>query len=55
METNEDIKTTEESHVGHQFGKLMLGTAVGFIATKLAEAAYHKVVESRNRPTTDQS
>ncbi len=39
------IKTEDPAPVQHRFGKLMLGTAAGFIATALMEALYEAVTK----------
>lgn len=44
METSEETTETESEPVVHQFGKLMVGSIAGFVAGKLADKAYDKVL-----------
>ncbi len=45
MTETTDIINTNSDAVGHQLAKLVLGTVAGFIAGKLTNAAYDKVLE----------
>lgn len=45
MTDTTDIINTNSDAVGHQLAKLVLGTVAGFIAGKLTNAAYDKVLE----------
>lgn len=48
MESEEETEN-QEVVIGlkHQFGKMMLATAAGFIASKLVERAYDNWLESK--------
>jgi hypothetical protein len=45
---DETIEETAKPSIRDQFLKMMLGVAAGFVATKLVENAYDKVVTRRN-------
>ena len=45
MTENTDIINTHSDAVGHQLAKLVLGTVAGFLAGKLVNASYDKVLE----------
>lgn len=48
MEDNETIVVeVNKSKLRDEFAKLVIGTAAGFIASKLAESAYEKFVIKR--------
>lgn len=52
MTTDEETPTDTavELPTRHQYGKLVAGVTVGFIATKLAEKVYMAILDSRRQP-----
>lgn len=57
METNLETTEVAQKHsLKYAFGKLMIGTAVGYVATKLAEHAFDAAVvwyQTRSTETTE--
>jgi hypothetical protein len=45
--------STEPEAVKHQLAKMIIGTAAGFITTKLVETAYDSLVEKRRNKNAE--
>lgn len=55
MAENEETKNEATPKFGDQIAKLLIATAVGFIATKAAEKAYDSVRNARQNQTVELS
>lgn len=54
MENEDTVKIeVNKTDLKHQFGKLILATAAGFIAQKVAENAYDKFAHRNQNTTAD--